>query len=95
MEELAKKVNKNSEELAEHRQQIKTLFESQKEIKELTESTYKLATSVEKLAMRADDTDKRLSVIENTARNRVNIIWACVATGIIGATVTYIMAAIL
>ena len=95
--------------LARHEAQIKTLFEQQKEIRELAKSTNNLAIAVEKLAEqyksiggRFDDVDdkfkainERLEVIENDKRYKANIIWACVTTGIIGACITFVMTKVL
>ena len=88
--------------LAKHETQIKTLFEQQKEIRELAKSTNNLAIAVEKLAEqyksiggRFEGLDGRLDAIENDKRYRTNVIWACVTTGIIGACITFIMTKVL
>ena len=88
--------------LAKHEAQIKTLFEQQKEIRELAKSTNNLAIAVEKLAEqykslggRFEGVDARLDAIESDKRYRLNIIWACVTTGVIGACVTFIMTKVL
>jgi len=77
------------------RERTRTLFNQQNELKDIAQSTYKLALSVEKLVQRVDETDRRLSNIEETARNRINTIWACVTTGIIGAIISFIVSSLL
>lgn len=79
----------------QHAEQIKTLFAQQKELKELAESTYKLATSVEMLVMRVDHTDSRLNEIEGSSKYKTNVIWACTVSVAIGAVITFVINSIL
>ena len=85
----------HSTEIAKQEQQIKTLFEQQKEIRELAKSTNNLALAVEKLAEQFKNVDGRIGAIENDKRYHANIIWACVATGVIGAAITFLMTSLL
>lgn len=95
MENIDEILMEHTSELAEHGQQIKTLFEQQKEIRELARSTNNLAISVEKLAEQFKNIDNRICAIEDNNKYKLNIIWACVTTGIIGALITFIMTKVL
>ncbi|MEZ4358136.1 MAG: hypothetical protein R2876_05870 [Eubacteriales bacterium] len=95
MENVDEILFSHTTEIAEHGQQIKTLFEQQKEIRELAKSTNNLALSVEKLAEQFKNIDGRLGAIENDKRYKINMIWASLATGVIGAVVAFLMATLL
>lgn len=81
--------------MAAHTEEIKTLFQQQKQITSLAESTNRLALSVEKLAGQMEGHEERLSEIEEGSRYKGRTIWACVATGILSAAIAYVMTALL
>lgn len=81
--------------LAQHDEQIKTLFTSVNDLKKLTEtvsdlgkSTMLLAESVKTLRSDVDD-------IKETRKFKTRQIWTTVATGVVSALVGYLMAVIL
>lgn len=81
--------------LAQHSEQIKTLFKQQEDLKRLTESvsdlgksTIMLAESVKKLRSDVDE-------MKETQKYKSRQIWTTVATGVVSALVGYIMALIL
>lgn len=55
------------EQIARHDEKIRTLFEQQKQIKSLAESTNRLAVSVEKLATQMMNHEARIGEIEREA----------------------------
>ena len=81
--------------LAQHTEQIKTLFEGVKENKKLTESVQKLALSVERLTLQLSQQESRIEAIEDNAKFKWRTVWSCVASAIMGGIVTFIMGRIL
>ena len=62
-EELTKKVIELDERTIEHREQIKTCFNQIEEVRDLTNSVHKMATSLEVLANAQKSTDKKVDVL--------------------------------
>ena len=87
--ELTAKVFQYEKTLAEHQEKIHTLFNQQKNIEKLANSTQELALSVKELAGRVNEVDDRLDVIENEKREKRFALWQIVASAFIGAFVTY------
>lgn len=81
--------------LAQHGEQIKTLFKETQEVKQLTESVQRLAMSVERLTMEMTSQERRIGAIEEQAKFKMRTVWSCVASAILGALASYIMGAIL
>lgn len=81
--------------LAQHTEQIKTLFEGVKENKKLTESVQKLALSVERLTLQMTQQEERIEAIEDNAKFKWRTVWSCVASAILGAIVAFVMGRIL
>lgn len=81
--------------LAQHTEQIKTLFNKAEENKKLTESVQKLALSVERLTMELGQQDKRIQAIEENNQFKMRTVWSCVASALLGGIVTFIMGRIL
>lgn len=77
--------------VAEHGQQIKTLFEQQKEIKALAASTQELALSVKELVGEMKVHEKRITDIESNSRYKSRTVWACLVTGVLSAALAYIL----
>ena len=78
-----------------HAEQIKTLFERQKEIKELTESVHTIAMSLKDTKGELKGVNERLERIEETTRYKSRTVWACLVTGVLGAAVAYAVSTIL
>ena len=83
------------EQIARHDEKIRTLFEQQKQIKSLAESTNRLAVSVEKMATQMANHEARIGEIEEGSRYKLRTVWACAVTGILGAAAAYLMTMIL
>lgn len=81
--------------LAQHTEQIKTLFKGIEENKALTESVQKLAISVERLTLQLSQQEDRITTIEDNAKFKWRTVWSCVASAILGAIVAYVMGAVL
>ena len=81
--------------LAQHSEQIKTLFNGLDENKKLTESVQKLALSVERLTLQLSQQESRIEAIEDNAKFKWRTVWSCVASAILGAVVAYVMGAVL
>ncbi|MEG1657392.1 MAG: hypothetical protein RR292_07945, partial [Christensenellaceae bacterium] len=64
MDDITQELISHGKSLAKHESDIKTLFNQQKNITTLAESTQTLALSVEKLAGKVDSVDDRLICIE-------------------------------
>lgn len=81
--------------LAQHTEQIKTLFNGLEENKKLTESVQKLALSVERLTMQMGQQSERIDALEDSARFKARTVWSCVASALLGAIVAFVMGRIL
>jgi len=89
--QLTTKVMEHEARLAAHNEEIKTLFNQQKNIEKLADSTHDLAKSVEKLTARMSDVDERVTIMESTARKKGLAIWQALASAIIGAAITFLL----
>lgn len=81
--------------LAQHTEQIKTLFKESAENKQLTESVQKLALSVERLTMQMSQQSERIDALEDSARFKARTVWSCVASALLGAIVAFVMGRVL
>ena len=92
------KVEEISERLIRMEEQIKTLFNQQAVIKDLTETVHKLALSIEKQSMSLQTTDKKVVGVKKDVdelRQRPAKRWETVVTGVISALVGAFMAYLL
>ena len=90
-EQLTEKVISIGEEVKGQEQQIRTLFEQQKEIKDLTKAANSLAISVERLTEKILNVDTRLDCIEQGERQKRFEIWKAVVPTIIIGVVTFLI----
>ena len=81
--------------LAQHTEQIKTLFKGVEDNKALAESVQKLALSVERLTMQLASQETRIEAIEDNAKFKMRTVWSCVASALLGAIVAFVMGRIL
>ena len=93
--ELTERVFLIGERISAHDQEIKTLFNQQKNIEKLAESTHELAQSVKELTVRINTVDDRLELIENEKKQKNFAIWQIVMSAVIGGVATYIISNIL
>lgn len=87
--ELTSRVIAHGEKLVAHEEEIKTLFNQQKNIESLAASSYELAQSVKELTIKVNNVDERLEVIEGEKRNKGFAIWQIAMSAIIGGAITY------
>lgn len=95
MRQLTDKTMEHEARLAAHEEELKTLFNQQKNIEKLADSTHELAKSVERLTENVNDVDQRLDTIESTTRKRGAVIWQAVVSAIVGGGITYIVTQLL
>lgn len=81
--------------LAQHDEQIKTLFKQQEDLKKLTESVSNLGKSTILLAESVKKLRSDVDEMKEAHKYRTRQIWTTVATGVVSALVGYIMALIL
>lgn len=94
-EKLTQHVIDHGKLLAKHDSDIKTLYQQQRNIEKLTESTHSLALSVEKLTGRVSDVNKRLDSVESEKRQKGFAIWQIVVSAVLGGALTYLVAVVL
>lgn len=89
------------EEQIKQREQIKTLFSQQADIKELTETVHRLATSVELMVQTQETTNAKVASLVNDMDSikekpakRWDTVISVIITAIITALVTYALSAI-
>lgn len=80
------------EKVAHLEEQIRTLFQKQNEIHDLTESTHKLAVSVERLTTKMDSHERRIGNLESDKQYKMRTIWASIVGGVLGAGVAALCA---
>ena len=93
--ELTGRMIECEKQLSAQKEEIKTLFFQQKDVKVLAESTNKLAVSVERLTTQMMSHEERLEEMEDGIRYKGRTVWACIVTGILGAAIAYVMTALL
>lgn len=80
------------EKVAHIEEQIKTLFQKQDEIHNLTESTHKIAVSVERLTTKMDSHERRIGNLESDKQYKTRTIWTSIVSGVLGAAVAALCA---
>jgi hypothetical protein len=84
-DKVTDKIMEHEGKIAKVESDIKTLFNQQKSIEKLVDTTQSLAISVEKLASKVNDVDDRLDCIENGEKQKSFEVWrAIVPTAIVG-----------
>ena len=94
-EQLTEKVFEHSEKIAKHEEDIKTLFNLQKTIEKLADSTHEVAESVRALTIKAEDTEGRLNIIEGEKRQKNYAVWQIAVSAALGAVITFLITNIL
>lgn len=88
--ELTDRVVKHGEKIAAHDEEIKTLFNQQKNIEKLAQTTQELALSVKNLTAHMCGVEDRLEIIESEKRQKGFAVWQIVLSAIVGGVVTYL-----
>lgn len=95
VDKVTDKIMEHEGKIAKVESDIKTLFNQQKSIEKLVDTTQSLAISVEKLASKVNDVDDRLDCIENSEKQKNFEVWrAIVPTAIVGI-VSFLIARLL
>ena len=90
-EELTQKVVELDERATRHTEQIKTVFNQLAEVKGMTESVHKLATTVEVLALEQKNTGEKIEKLTGEVdeiKEKPGKKWEAVVTVVITAIVT-------
>lgn len=95
IEQLTEKFIDHESRLSKHTEDIKTLFEQQKAIKELAESTQCMATNIAALTEQVKSMNTRVSAFEEEKQKKGFAIWQIIASAALGAIVTFIISRML
>lgn len=90
-EQLTERVVENCESISALQQQVKTLFESTKQIKDIAESTNRIALNVETMAQGLSNVDKRLELIEDNRNKKIFAVWQATVCGVVGFVVSFVL----
>lgn len=91
LRQLTEKAIEHEARIAAHDEELKTLFNQQKNIEKLADSTRELAQSVKGLAVRVDGVDERLGTIEGEERKKTFAVWQIIVSALFGGALTYIV----
>lgn len=89
--QLTEKAIAHEARLAAHDEELKTLFNQQKNIEKLADSTRELAQSVKGLTVRVNDVDDRLDTIEGEERKKRFAVWQIIVSALFGGALTYLV----
>lgn len=90
LHELTSRVIEHGEKISAHDEEIKTLFNQQKNIEKLATTTQELALSMKELTAHMCGVEDRLEIIEGEKRQKGFAIWQIVVSAIVGGAVTYL-----
>lgn len=93
--ELTDRVVKHGEKIVAHDEEIKTLFNQQKNIERLANTTQELALSVKDLTAHMCGVEDRLETIENEKKQKSLAMWQAVVSAVIGGVITFIITSLL
>ena len=94
-EEVNKLFLDHESRISRHSEDIKTLFEQQKTIKEIAKSTQDMATHLTALTEQVRAMNQRVSSFEDEKAKKGFAIWQIVVSAALGAVVTFIISRIL
>ena len=95
LHELTSRVIEHGEKISAHDEEIKTLFNQQKNIEKLATTTQELALSMKELTAHMCGVEDRLEIIEGEKRQKGFAIWQIVVSAIVGGAVTYLATSLL
>lgn len=95
MHELTSRVIKHGEKISAHDEEIKTLFNQQKNIERLANTTQELALSVKDLTAHMCGVEDRLETIESEKQQKGFAVWQAVISALVGGGITYIITSLL
>ena len=91
LKEITNRVFEHGEIISAHEQEIKTLFNQQKNIEKLATTTQELALSMKELTAHMCGVEDRLEIIEGEKRQKGFAIWQIVVSAIVGGAATYLV----
>ena len=89
--ELTSRGFEHGEKISAHDEEIKTLFNQQKNIEKLAQTTQELALSVKELTAHMCGVEDRLETIEKEKKQKSLAVWQAVISAIVGGAVTYLV----
>ena len=89
--QLTEKTIAHEARLAAHDEELRTLFNQQKNIEKLEDSTRDLEQSVKELTVRVNDVDDRLDTIEGEERKKRFAVWQIIVSALFGGALTYLV----
>ncbi|MEG0914452.1 MAG: hypothetical protein RSG57_01740 [Christensenellaceae bacterium] len=90
-EKAIDEIVQHGKQIARHDSEIKTLFNQQKSIEKIADSTNSLALSIEKIAGRIEDVDERLGCIEQDKKQKGFAVWQIVMSAVLGGVLTFLV----
>lgn len=93
--ELTSRVIEHGEKISAHDEEIKTLFNQQKNIERLANTTQELALSVKDLTAHMCGVEDRLETIESEKQQKGFAVWQAVISALVGGGITYIITSLL
>lgn len=95
VKQLTEKVVEHEARLAAHEEELKTLFNQQKAIEELTKTNGELISKVGEMSGTLASVDKRLDEIENDGKRKRFAVWQIAASALLGGGITYLVTLVL
>ena len=89
--ELTSRVVGHGEKIVAHEEEIKTLFNQQKNIEKLAQTTQELALSVKDLTAHMCGVEDRLEIIESEKKQKSLAVWQAVVSAIVGGVITFVI----
>lgn len=93
--ELTSRVVEHGEKISAHEEEIKTLFNQQRNIERLANTTQELALSVKDLTAHMCGVEDRLETIESEKQQKGFAAWQAVISALVGSGITYIITSLL
>ena len=81
--------------ISKHTEDIKTLFEQQKDIRDLAKATQEMAKNMAALTEQMKSMDGRMMAFEEAKGKKSFAIWQIVMSALLGGTIAYIISTIL
>ena len=95
MSEITTRVIEHGQTLAAHEEELKTLFNRQRDIEKLANTTQELALSMKELTAHMCGVEDRLEIIEGEKRKKGFAVWQAVVSAFIGGVITFIITSLL
>lgn len=93
--ELTSRVVEHGEKISAHEEEIKTLFNQQKNIERLANTTQELALSVKDLTAHMCGVEDRLEIIESEKKQKSLAVWQAAVSAVVGGVAMYLVTSLL